>query len=110
DLVRQWLRRPADALWEVHLWEARLGGRIHVTIDADGHPGDVQGEFLLVEPPGRLKYRWSDDEFVEVTLDANESGTTVLVAHTFPAGPDARARRAKTWSHALDLLGRVDVA
>jgi uncharacterized protein YndB with AHSA1/START domain len=110
DLVRQWLRRPSDAFWEVHLWEARLGGRIHATVDAEGRPAEVRGAFLLVEPPGRLKYRWSDDEFVEVSFDPNDSGTTLLVAHTFPSAPDARSRRAKAWSHSLDLLGRIALA
>lgn len=110
DLVRQWFRRPSDAFWEIHVWEARLGGRIHATVDADGRPADIRGEFLLVDPPGRLKYRWSDDEIIEATLDPNEDGTTLLVAHTFPAALDARSGRARTWAHSLALLGRLDLA
>ena len=110
DRVRQWFRRPADAFWEVHVWEARLGGRIQATVDAEGRRSELRGEFLLVDPPGRLKYRWSDDEFIEVTIESNESGSTLLVAHTFPAAPDARFRRVKSWSHSLDLLGRIDLS
>jgi len=109
DLVRQWLRRPADAFWDILRWEARLGGRIRVTVDAAGRPSEVQGEFLLVERPARLKYRWSEGEFVEVTIDPSDSGSTLLVAHTFPAGPDARSDRSKAWSHSLGLLGRIDL-
>jgi uncharacterized protein YndB with AHSA1/START domain len=110
ERVRQWFRRPGDAFWEVHVWEARLGGRIQVTVDAEGRPQELRGEFLRVEPPGRLKYRWSDDEFVEVTIEASEGGSTLLVAHTFPAGPDERSRRVKNWSHSLGLLGRIDLS
>jgi uncharacterized protein YndB with AHSA1/START domain len=110
DRLRQWFRRPGDAFWEVHVWEVRLGGRIRVAVDAEGGPSELHGVFLLVEPPGRVKYRLSEDEFVEVTIDANEAGSTLLVAHTFPAGPDARSSRAKTWSHSLGLLSRIDLS
>jgi uncharacterized protein YndB with AHSA1/START domain len=57
DRLRQWFGCAADKLWNVHVWDARVGGQLHVSLDFDGNPFEVRGEFLIVDPPHRLKYR-----------------------------------------------------
>jgi uncharacterized protein YndB with AHSA1/START domain len=104
DLLGRWFGCAPEMLWNVHVWDARVGGQIHVSLDFDGRPFEVRGEFLVVDAPHRLKYRWSDDEIVEVTIDPHGSGSRLLLAHTFPAGDAARAILKTGWSHGLDQL------
>jgi uncharacterized protein YndB with AHSA1/START domain len=107
DLLRLWFGCAPETLWDVHVWDARVGGQIHVSIDFNGRPFEVRGEFLVVDAPHRLKYRWSDHEIVEVTIEPRESGSRLLLAHTFPAGDEARSIRTMGWSHSLEQLGHV---
>jgi uncharacterized protein YndB with AHSA1/START domain len=106
EVLSRWFGCADDKLWTVHEWDVRAGGRIHVSLDFDGHPFVVRGEFLVVEPPRRLQYRWSEDEVVEVTIVPRGSGSRLQLAHTFPAGDEPRAIRTAGWSHSLTELGR----
>jgi len=107
DVLGLWFGCAPDTFWKVHLWEPRAGGRIHVSLDFDGHPFEVRGQFLIVDAPKRLRYRWSGDEVVEVTFEAHGSGTKLRVAHTFPAGAEARTILTAGWSASIEQLGRV---
>ena len=107
DVLRRWFGCATDTLWNVHLWEVRVGGRIHVSLDFGGRPFEVKGEFLVVEPPRRLQYRWSENETVEVLIEPRGGGSRLRLTHTFPADAEGRSLRSHGWSNALDLLGRA---
>jgi uncharacterized protein YndB with AHSA1/START domain len=107
DLLGRWFGCAADNLWTAHEWEVRPGGAIHVSLDFDGHPYEVRGEFVVVDPPRRLKYRWSDHETVEVRISPRGSGSHLELLHSFPISRDARAILTAGWSHSLGQLGRV---
>jgi uncharacterized protein YndB with AHSA1/START domain len=108
EVLRTWFGCSRDTLWNVHVWDVRVGGKLFVSLDFDGkNPFEVRGEFLVVEPPHRLKYRWGDDEIVEVTIEPRESGSRLHLAHTFPEGKDARSIRTMGWTQSLAQLGEV---
>jgi uncharacterized protein YndB with AHSA1/START domain len=107
DLLRRWFGCASDKLWRVHEWDPRVGGKIHVSLDFDGNPYDVEGEFLIVDPPRRLKYRWEDDQEVDVTIEPLGTGSRLRLTHTFPANDEARSFLTMGWSFGLDELGRV---
>ncbi len=51
-MVRVW---ALGKLWEVHDWDAHVGGRLRVSLDFDQGPYQITGTFLAVEPPNRLR-------------------------------------------------------
>jgi uncharacterized protein YndB with AHSA1/START domain len=107
ELLTRWFGCAPDTLWNVHVWDARVGGRLHVSLDFDGHPFEVRGEFLVVDPPHRLTYRWAQDEIVEVTIEPRGRGSRMRLRHTFPSGDEARPIRTNGWTSALDELRKI---
>ena len=107
DILRRWFGCATEKLWDVHIWDASVGGKIYVSLDFDGEQFEVRGEFLTVDPPGRLKYRWTDDEVVEVTIEPHGSGSRLRLARTFPAGDGAHTIRTTGWSYSLEQLGHI---
>jgi uncharacterized protein YndB with AHSA1/START domain len=108
DLLTQWFGCAPETLWTVHRWDARVGGQIHVSLDFDGKPPfEVHGEFLVVDAPHRLSYRWAEDELVEVTIEPRESGSRMRLRHTFPSGEQAGPIRTNGWTSALEVLRKI---
>jgi uncharacterized protein YndB with AHSA1/START domain len=107
EVLGRWFGCATDMLWRVHAWDPRVGGKIHVSLAFDGKPFEVRGEFLVVDPPRRLAYRWSEDQAVDVTIQPRESGSRLKLAHTFPADSGARPILTAGWSTSLEQLGRV---
>jgi len=56
-LLSQWFRCGQDKLWTVHEWDVRPGGAIRVSLEFDAGPFEVTGQFLVVDPPHRLRAR-----------------------------------------------------
>jgi hypothetical protein len=86
---RDYAARPVElfAAWTVHTWEVREGGAIAVSLDFDGEPYEVRGEFLTVEPCG--------------------SGSRLRLEHVWrPTGED-RSMLAAGWTNALEQLARA---
>lgn len=106
ELLRLWFGCASDKMWNVHQWDVRVGGRIHVSLDFDGHPFEVHGEFVIVDPPRRLQYRWGED-VVDVTIEPHATGSRLRLAHTFPAGSEARPFLTAGWSNSLGQLQGV---
>jgi uncharacterized protein YndB with AHSA1/START domain len=104
DLLGRWFGCAADRLWKIHEWDARVGGRLHVSLDFDGKPFEVRGEFLLVDAPSKLTYRWSEDEIVEVTIEPRATGSHLRLTHTFPSRPNVRDILTMGWSTSLTQL------
>jgi uncharacterized protein YndB with AHSA1/START domain len=108
DLLTQWFGCAPNVLWNVHTWEARAGGAIHVSLAFDEKPPFVvHGEFLVVDPPHHLRYRWRDDEIVDVTIEPNGTGSHMRLVHTFPAGQELRPILAGGWSAGIEQLAHV---
>jgi len=82
DLLSKWFGCGSDMLWTVHEWDVRVGGGIYVSLQFDTGPFEVKGEFEVVEPPTRLRYRWLPDQFVDVSISAVGDGSRVIVRHT----------------------------
>jgi predicted enzyme related to lactoylglutathione lyase/uncharacterized protein YndB with AHSA1/START domain len=82
DLLRRWFGCGPDMLWTVHEWDVRPGGAIHVSLEFDAGPFHVTGEFLVVDPPRRLRYRWSGAQIVDVTIEPSAGGSRLRLTHT----------------------------
>lgn len=105
--LRRWFGCAPDRLWNIHEWDARVGGRLHVSLDFDGKLFEVRGEFLLVDPPSRLNFRWFQDELIDVVITSQGDTSHLKVTHTFAAENQAREIRTMGWSASLDQLGRA---
>ncbi|HEX4700806.1 MAG TPA: SRPBCC family protein [Pseudonocardiaceae bacterium] len=105
DIVRLWFGCADEKLWDVHEWDARVGGKYHVSLDFDGNPFEVRGEFTVVDPPHHLSYRWSNDEIIDVTIEPRGSGSHLVLKHTFPAGGPEGQIRTVGWTYSLGQLG-----
>jgi Uncharacterized conserved protein len=105
DTLQLWFGCAADKLWTVHEWDVRVGGSIHVSLDFGKDPFVVKGEFLILDPPYRLRYLWAGDEIVDVTIGRRRTGSSLRLAHTFPSNKRIRPFITAGWSYSLDQLG-----
>jgi uncharacterized protein YndB with AHSA1/START domain len=105
--LTRWFGCAPGMLWTVHAWEPRAGGKIHVSLEFDSGPFAVEGEFLVVDPPHRLSYRWAQDERVDVTIEPRGTGSHPRLEHTYPGAQEQRDILSGGWTAALDLLARV---
>jgi uncharacterized protein YndB with AHSA1/START domain len=104
DLLSRWFGCGPGMLWKIHEWNAQVGGTIHVSLDFDSGPFEVKGEFLLVEPPHHLRYRWSGDQIVDVCIEPVGSGSRVRVEHSGLATDQECAVTDAGWTSALSQL------
>ncbi len=81
DLLSTWFGCGPEMLWEIHLWEPHVGGRLRVSLDFDGEPFFMDGEFLVVDQPTRLQYRWGDDQTITVDIAATATGSLLTLTH-----------------------------
>jgi uncharacterized protein YndB with AHSA1/START domain len=109
DLLRQWFGCSPGMLWTVHEWDARVGGAIHVSLQFDNGPFEVRGQFLVVEPPRRLRYRWWRDQVVDVTIDAHGAGSRLRLEHSGLATDAECSFTNAGWTFALEQLSRLPV-
>ena len=45
NFLSRWFGCGDDMLWNVQTWDVREGGAIAVSLDFDGNPYEVRGEF-----------------------------------------------------------------
>lgn len=107
--------------------DVRVGGRYRLAMSAPGSADThvVAGEYLEVDPPGRLVYTWrwespvapGGDATTLVTVefrDAGAAGTTVVLTHSGFSGASARDQHGVGWRACLVNLGsrvlRAEVA
>jgi uncharacterized protein YndB with AHSA1/START domain len=124
--VRRGLPAPVDVVWHaltdpvaVAAWfwpprfdtavavDLRVGGRYRIDGSAAGIA--VSGEYLLVDPPHRLDFRWQWDgepEQTTVSLLLQESGhgTALVLRHVGFAEEATRDQHDLGWSDCLDRL------
>lgn len=101
-LTRWWGCAP-DMLWNVHTWDMRVGGKILVSLDFDGQPFEVEGEFLAVEAPKHLQFRFGAPQVVDVRIEAEGDGSRLYVTHSELPGEQVEMV-TDGWSHALGAL------
>ena len=103
-MLSRWFGCSNDQLWNVHAWDVREGGPINVSLDFDGKPYEVRGEFLIVDPPRHLRYRWEADETVDVTFEPRGSGTLLRLEHRWQPTKEDRSMINSGWNNALEQL------
>ncbi|MGI9596862.1 MAG: SRPBCC family protein [Acidimicrobiales bacterium] len=81
ELLTQWFGCATDMLWQVHSWDVKPGGLIHVSLDFDGTPYVVRGRFVDVDEPNRLQYEWEAGQVITVTIEAHSDGSRMTVEH-----------------------------
>ena len=107
ELLSRWFGCGPDMLWTVHMWEPRVGGAIHVSLKFEKGPYEVRGEFLQVDRPRRLRYRFGSDQIVDVTIDPNGSGSRVTVHHSGLENSEMCGIITGGWTAGLGQLGTV---
>ena len=81
-LLSQWFGCGPDMLWTVHEWDVRPGGTIRVSLEFDTGPFEVTGQFLVVDPPHRLRYGWLAEQIVDVTIEDWPGGSRLTLVHS----------------------------
>jgi uncharacterized protein YndB with AHSA1/START domain len=104
ELLERWLGCSPGMLWTIHEWDVRVGGALHVSLEFDDGPFEVRGEFLLVEPPRRLRYRWSGESIIDVTIDPRGSGSRVTVEHSGLGTDEEHEATNGGWTNSLGQL------
>lgn len=103
-ILTRWFGCGNDMLWTVHEWDVREGGAITVSLDFGSKPYEVRGEFLTVDPPRRLRYRWQTDQTVDVTIEARRTGSWLRLEHSWPPTDEDRSMLDAGWKSALEQL------
>jgi uncharacterized protein YndB with AHSA1/START domain len=107
ELLRRWLGCGPGMLWTIHRWEVRVGGAIHVSLEFPNGPFVVRGEFLVVDPPRHLRYRWHGDGIVDVTIEPLGSGSRVRVVHSGLANDEECIATNGGWTNSLEQLDQL---
>jgi uncharacterized protein YndB with AHSA1/START domain len=107
ELLRQRFGCGPEMLWNVHQWDVRVGGAIHMSLTFDSGPFEVKGEFVVVEPSRRLRYRWSGNRIVDVTIEAHGVGSRLRLEHSGLATDEECAITDAGWTSALEQLERL---
>ena len=105
-VLTTWWGCAEDMLWTVHSWDPVVGGEIHVSLDFDGNPYVVRGEFLVVDAPTHLSYRFGEHEIVDVRIEPQPGGGSRLhLTHSELPTDEQHGIVQEGWTHALGLLG-----
>jgi uncharacterized protein YndB with AHSA1/START domain len=102
--LSRWFGCGDDMLWTVHAWDVREGGAIKVSLDFGGKPYEVGGEFLVVDAPRHLRYRWNSDQIVDVAIEPCADGSLLTLKHSWPPTDDDRSMLDAGWKSALEQL------
>ena len=83
DVLSRWYGCAPDQHWTIHRWDVTTGGLLHVSMDFDGEPFVVRGEFLEVDAPNRLRFTFGEGQTISVDISTEEPGgdSTVTVTH-----------------------------
>jgi uncharacterized protein YndB with AHSA1/START domain len=104
NTLSRWFGCGDGMLWRIHEWDARAGGRIHVSLEFPDGTYEVTGSFTIVDAPRHLRYRWATDETVDVRIEAEGAGSRVRLEHSWPFTDEDRSMIAAGWTSALRQL------
>jgi hypothetical protein len=68
-------------------------------------PYEVRGEFLQVDRPRRLRYRFGPDHIVDVAIDPRDAGSRVTVTHSGLENTEMCGIVTGGWTAGLAQLG-----
>lgn len=104
DLLTKWWGCAPDMLWNVHTWDFRTGGEVHVSMDFDGTPYEVRGRFVDIEPHRRIRYEWEAGQVITITIEPTGSGTTMTVEHAGLPNDETREIVTGGWSSSVEQI------
>lgn len=93
--------------------DARVGGQFRVRFRMlDGSEHESHGEFLIVEPPGRLAmtFQWVGDtddtgpSRIDIQVREVHGGSELMFTHSGLRDDEVRDSHAEGWAGALDKL------
>jgi uncharacterized protein YndB with AHSA1/START domain len=117
EMLRRWW--PAGSDWETPVAdvEPRVGGRLRLVMRSpEGEEFGGSGEYLEIERPERLAFKWTwdghaaheGDQVIEVELNDRGDGTTqVLLTNRGLADDEAKRSHREGWEASFDNLERV---
>jgi uncharacterized protein YndB with AHSA1/START domain len=114
-VVARWWGPRGFTIPEIEL-DLRAGGRYRFTMQPpDGDRFHVSGDFLEVDPPGRLSYtfRWDEptpddrETVVTMALAAGDGGSELTVRQGEFATEERLALHRSGWTESLDKLAAL---
>lgn len=114
EVLRRWLHVGAD--WDTPIAEVdlRVGGSIRIVMRTpEGAEHGARGTYTLVDPPRRLGFTWTFDEFpsneqlIELEFIEREGATTVVMVNSEISTPEMRRNQDRGWRGCFDNLERV---
>lgn len=67
----------------------------------------MRGEFVIVDAPHHLRYRWQGDETVDVRIEPSGSGSRLRLEHAFDGSDENREPLTGGWTTSLEQLGNL---
>ncbi|HET7014480.1 MAG TPA: SRPBCC family protein [Streptosporangiaceae bacterium] len=108
-LLRQWFGCGQDMLWTIHEWDVRPGGALRVSLEFETGPFEVTGQFLVVDPPHRLRYQWQGEQVVDVCIEECPGGSRLTLIHSGLSEMELPIVTAG-WTFGLDQLRQASAA
>jgi uncharacterized protein YndB with AHSA1/START domain len=112
EIVDWWVR---PGVFDTREWtgDVRVGGRWQATGVARGQPYTLEGEFLEVDPPGKLVHTWhligapGEPTTVTYLLEELNGGTRITLRHSgFPPG-ESCATVSAGWESSFHHLAKI---
>lgn len=107
DMLTKWFGCATDMLWNVHTWDVRTDGPIHVSLDFDGTPYEVRGRFVVVDEPTRLQYEWEAGQMITVDIEAIENGSRMRLEHRGLPNEEMEQIVTGGWTEAMTQIHTV---
>lgn len=107
ELLTKWYGCDTDMLWDVHSWDVRPGGEIHVSLDFDGNPYEVKGRFVDVDEPRLLRYEWEAGQVITITIEPEGDGSRVTLEHAGLPNDEMCGIVAGGWTASLSQIEAV---
>jgi len=113
-IVTRWLSPSPEIKLTVLQFEFRVGGAYRFAYDVPGvGTMHVNGRYRVIDRPSKIVFTWDIEppdvhagtqSEVTVTLDAEGTGTMLLIRHARLTMTGAADRHAEGWRSALDRL------
>ena len=104
DLLSKWWGCGPNMLWNVHTWDFQVDGEIHVSLDFDGNPFEVKGQFRELDEPHHIAYDWQDGQVITVTISPDGDGSTMTIEHGGLPGEEMVQIVTRGWSSAVEQI------